>query len=341
MPIPAPLARYRRDVDAFLKPFLDRDDCGQLTRMTRYHVGWEDVKGRPTDNTGKALRPSLLLLACEAVGGDWRRAVPAAAAVELVHNFSLIHDDIQDRDTERHHRPTVWSIWGEAQAINAGDALLALARLALLRLHDEGVPPATTLEAARLLDERTLAMVEGQVMDLAFEDAPRVQLDEYFGMIERKTGALFDCSFRIGALLGGCDASTFTKLGEAGRMLGVGFQIRDDMLGIWGAETRTGKEPAADIRRRKKSLPIIYALNSEDRVGAECVEHAYERRDLSEADVSMVLKSLDAINAQGYCAAQASRQMAEALALLDGLPLHEDRLAELRETAEFLLERDF
>lgn len=341
MQVPAPLARYRRDVDAFLKSFLDRDSCGRLTRMTRYHMGWEDEDGRPAENAGKGLRPSLLLLACEAVGGDWRRAIPAAAAVELVHNFSLIHDDIQDCDTERHHRPTVWSVWGEAQAINAGDALLALARLALLRLHEEGVPSAAVLQAARALDERTLEMVEGQVMDLAFEGAGHVGLDEYLSMIEKKTGALFACSFEIGALVGGCEAETAEMLGRAGLLLGRAFQIRDDMLGIWGAETRTGKEPAADIRRRKKSLPIVYALNSGDQTVIECIGQAYDKGGRSDADVPAALRALDAINAQGYCAGQAQQQKAAALDLLAGLPLDEGRAAELMETAEFLLERDF
>src|SRR3989441_5346125 len=140
--------------------------------MIRYHLGWEDAEGRPQDVGGKGLRPTLCLLACEAAGGDWHRALPVAAAVELVHNFSLIHDDIQDRDSERHHRPTVWSIWGEAQAINAGDALLLLARLFILRLPDGGVSDSVALEAARMLDEGTLEMVEGQTLDLTFERSP-------------------------------------------------------------------------------------------------------------------------------------------------------------------------
>ncbi len=341
MQVSAPLARYRRDVDAFLRTFLDRRHPTLLRRMTRYHMGWEDEEGQPAENAGKGLRPSLLLLACEAVGGDWRRAVPAAAAVELVHNFSLVHDDIQDRDRERHHRPTVWTLWGEAQAINAGDALLALARLALLRLHDEGVSSDITLQAARLLDGRTLEMVEGQVMDLEFEAAAHVGLDEYLSMIERKTGALFDCALHVGALVGGADRETAETLGRAGRLLGLAFQARDDMLGVWGAETRTGKEPAADIRRRKKSLPIVYALNSGDPAAVEAVNRSFAHDIVTDADVSAVLRSLDSIGAQSYCTGQAGKHKAAALALLEGLPLDEGRAAELREIAEFLLERDY
>jgi len=341
MEVPAALARYRRDVDAFLRSFLDREECPQLYRMARYHLGWEDEAGRPVEKTGKGIRPGLLLLACEAAGGDWRRALPAAGAVELVHNFSLIHDDIQDRDRERHGRPTVWSVWGEAQAINAGDALLALARLALLRLHDEGLPPSTVVEAARALDQGTLEMVEGQVMDLAFEGADRIAQDEYMTMVSRKTGALFDCSLVIGSLAGGCEMPAAEALGRAGRLLGSAFQIRDDMLGIWGAESRTGKEPAADIRRRKKSLPVVYALNSGDEAVVECVEAAYRKPVLSDEDISMVLRALDSIGAQGYCAGIAEELAAQAMALLDDPLLGGMNTAEIRDTAGFLLERDY
>ncbi len=139
--------------------------------MLRYHLGWEDAEGRPLRSEGgKALRPTLCLLACEAAGGDWRAALPAAAALELAHNFSLVHDDIPDRDPERRHRPAVWSVWGEAQAINAGDALLALSHLAVLKLVPKGVPAERALQAARVLDECTLEIVEGQALDISFEE---------------------------------------------------------------------------------------------------------------------------------------------------------------------------
>ena len=341
MDVPVPLARYRRDVDAFLRLFLNREGCSQLYRMARYHMGWEDQDGRPSDQPGKGLRPALLLLACEAAGGDWRRALPAAAAVELVHNFSLIHDDIQDRDTERHHRPTVWKVWGNSQGINAGDALMALSRLALLRLHDEGVPPDVVIDAARILDERTLEMVEGQVMDLAFEGTDDIDLAGYLSMIEKKTGALFDCSLSLGALVAGGDRELAQSMGHAGRLLGIAFQIRDDMLGIWGAESRTGKEPAADIRRHKKSLPIVFALAGEDHEAAAIVKRALQQSELSDADVSIVLRVLDSIGAQRYCSALGDERKREALEVLEALPLVEERAAELRETAEFLLARDF
>jgi len=257
---PAAISSRRPELEQYLRQVISRTEPPALYKMLRYHLGWEDVRGHPTESSGgKGLRPALCLLSCEAAGGDWRRALPAAAAVELVHNFSLIHDDIQDRDTERHHRPTVWSVWGEAQAINAGDALLSLARLAVLGLRDEGLAADHALEAARILDERTLEMVEGQTMDLTFEGDLDVSADDYIGMIEKKSGALFDASLGLGALAAG-DPHVAEGMGRCGRLLGTAFQIRDDMLGIWGEPGKTGKSVAGDIRRRKKSLPVVYAL---------------------------------------------------------------------------------
>lgn len=341
MEIPVSLARYRRDVDAFLRAFLDREGYPLLYRMLRYHMGWEDVDGRPAEATGKALRPALLLMACEAAGGEARRAVPAAGAVELVHNFSLIHDDIQDRDRERHHRPTVWAVWGDAQAIDAGDALLALARLALLRLRDEGLPPDTVIEAVRILDEGTLEMVEGQVMDLSFEASAEVGLDDYLLMISKKTGALFRASLELGVLAAGCGRERVEVMGQAGSLLGSAFQIRDDMLGVWGAESRTGKEPAADIRRRKKTLPIVYALSSGDERAASAVRQAYAKAEPDASDISSVLRALDGVGAQAYCAALAEEQAARAMSLLDSPVLEHVEKEQLRETARFLMERDY
>ncbi len=309
--------------------------------MIRYHLGWEDVDGRPTDHIGKGLRPTLCLLACEAAGGDWRRALPAAGAVELVHNFSLVHDDIQDRDRERHHRPTVWSIWGDAQAINAGDALLALSHLEILRLQEGGTPVEDVIEAARILDQRTLEMVEGQTMDIGFEDTLDVGVDAYLEMIEKKTGALFDCSLQLGALVGSGDRSVAEAMGRCGRELGLAFQIRDDVLGIWGAESRTGKEPAADIWRRKKSLPVVYALSQAEGPMLDQMRRVYAKRELNSEDVSLVLQSLDAVGAQGYCARLAEARREASLAELDGLQLRFEAVDELRRMAAFLLERDF
>jgi geranylgeranyl diphosphate synthase type I len=345
--LPAAFDRYRGALDARLRALLTGDlPAGshpeELHRMLRYHQGWEDAEGRPADSGGgKALRPTLCLLACETAGGDWRKALPAACALELVHNFSLVHDDIQDRDVERRHRPTVWAVWGKAQAINAGDALLALGRLAVLDLAGEGVPLERVVEAARALDRATLEIVEGQALDLSFEERLDVSEDAYLEMIEKKTGALFDCALRLGGLVGAGDPAVAASLGRCGRLLGEAFQIRDDMLGVWGAENRTGKPPAADIRNRKKSLPAVYVLaRSEDATAAE-LRRIYSQPGLSDADVSMVLGALESVGAQAYCRTAAEERMERALQELSGAALREGPAAELREVADFVLERDY
>jgi geranylgeranyl diphosphate synthase type I len=335
-----PLARYRREVDRYLRSFVSCQEPPLLYRMVRYHLGWEDANGRPQEAEGKGLRPSFCLLACEALGADARRALAAAAAVELVHNFSLVHDDIQDRDAERHHRPTVWSQWGDAQAINAGDALLAMAHLALFRLADEGVQSATIVQTGRVLAASTLEMVEGQTLDLNFERQTAVPLDDYFGMIEKKTGALFGCALHLGALVAGADDSTARRLDTAGRALGTAFQIKDDVLGVWGEAGKTGK-PAEDIRRRKKSLPVIYALSEASTPERETLRGIYQRTEVSDQDVSRAVDCLDGAGARNYCEDVAASYKDQALMMLDSVPLSQHARRELRDIATFLLERDY
>lgn len=338
---PASFALYREELEDTLRDLLDDGWPPLLYRMMRYHLGWEDADGNPTSGRGKTLRPALCLLACEAVGGNWRTALPAAAGVELVHNFSLIHDDIQDQDRERRHRPTVWSLWGRAQAINAGDSMFSLARLSLLRLSEYGSDSGTVIEAARVLDAAALEMIEGQCLDLSFEDQLDIGLDTYLKMISKKTGALFGCSLRLGALAGGGDPEVVEGLDQFGRRLGIAFQVKDDMLGIWGMEVHMGKPLANDIRRRKKSLPIVYALaNSEGEMRERLIE-VYNRPSLDEDDVSDVLAGLESLGASEYCYRTAKDRRDKALAELDMLDISGKACDELRQVAGFLLEREF
>lgn len=347
MPLPSAFGRYREVLDAKLRALLTSDlPAGsrpeELHRMLRYHLGWEDAEGCPLPSGGgKALRPTLCLLACEAAGGDWRKALPAAAALELVHNFSLIHDDIQDHDPQRRHRATVWSVWGEGQAINAGDALLALGGLAVLGLVAEGVSAVRVLEAARALHQATQEIVEGQALDLSFEKRLDVAEDAYLEMIEKKTGALFDCALRLGGLVGAADPAVAEALGRCGRLLGVAFQMRDDMLGVWGAESRTGKPPAADIRNRKKSLPVVYVLARSEGAAAAELRRIYSQPRLSDADVSTVLGALESLEARAYCQRAAEERRERALEELAGAALVESSARELQQVADFLLERDY
>ena len=228
---------------------------GALYDMVRYHMGLDREGPR-----GKRLRPLLGLLAYESLTGDHRRALPGAAAVELGHNFSLVHDDIEDRDIERRHRATLWTIYGIPQAINTGDTLFTLSRMALHRLSDLGFPDGKVLALMRLYDETCLALCEGQFMDIwSAEHDDRLSVDFYFDMIGRKTAALIAASIEAGAMLATDETQVIEAYRGFGWALGLAFQLNDDLLGIWGNEQSTGKEPS-DLAKRKKTLPVIYAL---------------------------------------------------------------------------------
>jgi geranylgeranyl diphosphate synthase, type I len=264
--------------------------------MIRYHLGWIDRSGRPdAAGHGKGVRPTMCLLACQSVGGDYRTGLPAAAAIELVHNYSLIHDDVQDDDTERRHRPTVWSIWGKPQAINAGTAMRMLASTALRRLS-LGLCKRSRIEF--LIDEATISLIEGQYLDICYENRLDITVDEYLTMVSGKTGALLGCALETGAELGTDDVACTGAFGEFGRNLGLAFQIRDDILGIWGEVAETGKPSCNDIRRRKKTLPVVLAF---DRVGGaerRRLESMYRNGPLDEVAVRDVMSILDAAEAR-------------------------------------------
>lgn len=307
--------------------------------MLRYHVGWRDERGQPTSAEGKMVRGVLCLAAAKAVGGDCRRALPAATAVELVHNFSLIHDDIEDASPVRRHRATVWKIWGQAQAINAGDAMLMLARLALLRPSGRQMPPDKALQAAGILDDACLQLCLGQQADLSFEGRLDIGIDDYLEMISQKTGALFEASLLLGALLGTEEKRYIRGLGAFGRKLGLAFQLQDDEMGIWGDEKFTGKSATSDIYERKKTLPIVYAF--EEAVGTERqeLERIYRQERLGSQDVARVLELLNDMGAQPYTQGMAEKYFHEAHADLDALGLPGDATKELRQTSDFLLSR--
>ena len=237
--------------------------------MMQYHLGWMNEQLHPhISPAGKRLRPMLCLLACEEMGGDTANALPAAAAIELLHNFSLIHDDVEDGDEVRRHRLTVWRVWGIPQAINAGDAMFTLAFAAIQRLNRRGVDAATTLRVLDIFTQTSLALTEGQHLDIDFEQRPHVTTDEYIRMIQGKTAALVGASVAIGATIAHASAEKQAILQTFGRTAGLAFQIQDDILGIWGDPSVTGKAAGNDVLRRKKSLPILHAL-AHEQVGEE------------------------------------------------------------------------
>ena len=279
--------------------------------MMQYHMGWADDMFRPSEiPAGKRIRPLLCLLACDAVGGDPAGAIPAAAAVEILHNFSLVHDDIEDGDETRRHRPTLWALWGVPQAINAGDGMFALAHAALLRawggFGTDAAPSfernQSVLETLGTFTETCISLTEGQHLDLSYEGREVVTVAEYLRMIEGKTAALIAGSVTLGALFGGAEAGTAESLGRFGRNIGLAFQIQDDILGIWGDPDATGKAAGNDFLRRKKSLPLLFALENVS-VG-EKMKSLWRDRT-SEEMLPEALRLLDSIDARGWSEEQA------------------------------------
>ena len=287
---------------------------------------------------GKRLRPALCLLACRGVGGDPHQALPAAAGVELIHNFSLVHDDIQDASPLRRHRPTVWKRWGVAQAITAGDALFALSGLAILRLEGKGVPAERVLLAARLLDEACLALCRGQYLDVALEKRPRVSRRTYFQMVRGKTSALLEASLAVGAIVGGTEGDALEHLRLFGRNLGLAYQLQDDALGLGGEAAVVGKV-SPDMRRKKKVFPVVYALEKAVGLEREELRQLYRKRALAPEDIERITALLTGMGALEYTMRLAQAYYDRALRELKKarLPGHQG----LEEVVSYLRDRNF
>lgn len=290
------LRRYASDLDNTMRRVVDEVDSAApgFRTMVRYPLGWSDENGMPyTGQTGKRVRPLFMLLCAEAAGGDWRQALPAAAAVELLHNFSLVHDDIQDASPLRHGRPTVWQVWGVARAINAGDALFSLAFVALENLSREGVAPETVIQIWRVFNQTNLELTRGQHLDMLYETLDQVTVDEYLSMVLGKSAALLAACAQIGALVATGDETLAGIYREFALNLGLAFQIRDDILGIWGDPSVTGKSAATDISARKKSLPVLYGLARSPQLA-----RLYKQDTLS--DTTEAVSLLDLAGARDY-----------------------------------------
>ena len=327
-------SRYQEELQAELRAAVGLGSS-PLHGMMRYHLGWEGGESEP--NSGKMSRPTLCLLACEAVGGDWRRALPAAAAIELVHNFSLIHDDIQDGSWERRDRPTVWKLWGVAQGINAGDAMYAVAQLALLRLGERGVPYEKAVLLSRRLNQACIQLCEGQFLDIEYEDRLDVDIDQYLEMIEHKTACLFETALFFGASLGSEDQGQVAALSSFGRDLGMAFQVHNDLAGIWGEEGWGGKRPYSDIRNKKKTLPIIHALQKAEGEELEKMVGIYSKARVTKRDAMEVLRILDVMHSRAYSEGIRQQYHIRALKDLDRARVPAPFHQELREVAAFLL----
>ncbi|UUN30424.1 polyprenyl synthetase family protein [Streptomyces sp. FIT100] len=321
-----------------------------MDTVAAYHFGWIDAQGRPADGDGgKAVRPALALLSAEAAGAAPEVGIPGAVAVELVHNFSLLHDDLMDGDEQRRHRDTVWKVHGPAQAILVGDALFALANEILLELGTVEAGRAT-----RRLTTATRKLIDGQAQDISFEHRERVTVEECLEMEGNKTGALLACAVSIGAVLGGADDRTADTLEAYGYHLGLAFQAVDDLLGIWGDPEATGKQTWSDLRQRKKSLPVVAALAAggpaSERLGELLAADAKADPDerppaagdvdsFSEAEFATRAALIEEAGGREWTSQEARRQHAIAVEALDRVDMPEQVRAQLVALADFVVVR--
>jgi len=323
-------------IEGALKNFIDSIDfrtSTELGQMLRYHMGWEEDASTKA-STGKRLRPLITLLATGAFREDPHKAMPAAVAVELLHNFTLIHDDIEDESPMRHGQPTLWHRYGTAQAINAGDALFSIAQLSMLDLT-KTCNHYVVLDAARALNEVCLHLTQGQYLDISFETNPDVTVQSYKEMIAGKTAALIAFTAGLGALVSGQTETEYRKLSEFGKFLGLAFQIQDDILGIWGDPEVTGKSAASDILTRKKTLPNLFGL-------AQCLEFRsfWQQEDLSQEDVQQMAALLEQCGIREQVESEAGKLTGQAFSSLASVfPKPNDYSDALLELTQHLLNR--
>jgi geranylgeranyl diphosphate synthase type I len=330
---PALLDRHVELLDSGLRATAPRMR-GLLRQMTAYHMGWTDTEGRvANDPAGKRIRPALSLWACEALGGDPQWAMPAAVAVELIHNFTLIHDDIQDGDQLRRHRPAVWTIWGTGQGINAGDGMFAAAMSSLLA---PGRRPGRRTRAAHLLSAAVVQVVEGQCLDLALEGRPGASQATYLRLATMKTGALIGAAMAAGAVLAGAPRAVWQRFDAAGRLLGLAFQVRDDWLGTWGDPEVTGKGRSGDLRRRKLTYPVVAAYEVATPIGRRELRRLFNDR---EPGGEFRLRALlDELGGPALTAGVPMVLARDAIAALTGLP--DDALTDFADLAIHVAERN-
>jgi geranylgeranyl diphosphate synthase, type I len=311
--------RYGEALDRALHRSLQSIASPSYAGMLAYQLGYVDESLCPSSRGGgKRFRPALCLAAAQAVGGDWLDAVQVAAGIELVHNFSLIHDDIEDADPTRHHRPTVWKVWGEAQAINAGDGMFALAVGAALSAQE---PNPTTLPVLTALLDMAVDLTTGQYLDMAFETGTSISVDEYLDMVSRKTGALIAFSVWAGAVLGGASDTTAAAMRSYGQAFGRAFQMHDDLRGIWAPSSITGKAMAKDLENRKKTLPVLLAIEMASSHDADVLSGYFAR---SHDDTAAIMRTLETLEVQEHTSQAIAQQVAKCAMALRSANIDEE-----------------
>ena len=298
-------------VEAELKDILGAHQM-DLYRMMSYHLGWEDATGNIQRTATRERNHGVACLAaCIAGGGDAEAALPAAASVELLDGFCQIHDDVQGGRPQRQDRDAVWWVWGPAQAINAGDGMHALARVAMLRLGERGVSPETMFRAVQLIDQASLELCEGRFRELEAQERIDLSVDAYLDMAAGKTGALYSCAMKLGALVATADEVVVDALGICGGKLGVAAQIHGDVLELW-PNGQGNERPSTEVLNKKKLLPVAYALEKADLSVKRRLGDIYFKRVLDPDDVASVREVLEELEAREYCEELVARYRAQA-----------------------------
>ena len=338
--LPEIFDKYKSIIDASLRQQLNQNHLNAY-QLLRYAMGWTDIDGNTVVATeGKALRPTLCLLACESTGGEVSDALPAAIALELIHAFSLIHDEVQDRDETRRHRPTIWTIWGESKAIVAGNILRIIADISLSKLINTKNTAETTLYIADIITKSYLQMIEGQYLDLKFEGRTDITINDYLSMISRKTGALIECSLTAGAIIGSANIDTIESFKACGKSLGMVFQIRDDYLGIWGDAKNTGKPVGADIRRKKNAFPFVYCISNANPKEKKILLEIYSKPVIENEDVFCAIEIMERVGTKEKSKQLADIHLSKAISSISNLDLVPEFHQSLVDIGTFLLIRE-
>ena len=307
-----------------------------LYDMMGYHLGWRGAHGHDDASPRRQERMHgvLTLLSCAAVGGDVETCLPAASAMELVDKFAEIHDDVQDGNPQRNEQDAVWWVWGPAQAINAGDGMHALGRLALLRLAERGVPDERVFNIVRLVDRASLRACEGRFRDLEAQERIDLSVSAYMAMAADKSGALMGCAMQVGALVGGADGGNAEALAECGEKLGVALQVRSDLAALWG--TGEGSEPNVEVLNKKKLIPVVYALEKASISEKRAMGEIYFKRVLEVDDAIRLRDVIEGLGARAACEDMASRLVGEATAALERGGVSAEGSDRIREYIEVL-----
>ncbi|NCG35054.1 MAG: hypothetical protein GWO78_03545 [Dehalococcoidales bacterium] len=295
--LPKIFESYQHQLNTYTKLFY-KDLNNELYQTHKYFLGWIDEKGKETDVSGKSFRPSLMMLINESLGGDSKNVLPLAMSIELFHNFSLIHDDIEDKDEIRRNRKTVWKIWGEEIGIISGSSMHALASKSLDLIEKKY--NNKKIYFRKLINKICLAVIEGQYLDISFESNFNISVDNYTSMIEKKTGALIEASAIIGANIENTTKENLLNFSKIGKLFGHMFQIKDDYLGIWG-DHNLGKPVGSDIIKKKKSLPILKLIESSNMIDNKNIKMIFSSEILDDKSKEEILTYMKKYSIQQFC----------------------------------------